>query len=142
MTHPADGHAQRNALSICQPATFRAGFIAIRGVWPSPLATQRSFGHRVVHRLPFPLDAFGAVIFHRPGFPHFAKYIGSLLFLKPVMRPAACSYMARQGFPLNADAQDVENGVQHFSVIVARALTLGVTAFQSLDAHHPDMCMY
>lgn len=81
------------------------------GFLPVFSPAQWRLGHRPVHALPFPLDAFQFVVFQQRRLPQPAKDAPLSPFLKVAVQGAAGAEFAWSRFPLTAGPQDIEDAV-------------------------------
>ena len=95
------------------------------GLGPVPFPPQGRFGHRPIHRLPFPVDAHGSIVLQEPSLPQFLKAPGLLPLLEAIVCGAPRPQTPRQGLPLTTGAQHIEDGVQGLAVIHAGPSAFG-----------------
>src|SRR5262249_7610378 len=99
------------------PPARRGGVLARR------LATQRSLGHRPVHRQPGPIDLLEGVVLGQPELPEPGEHSGvDPLLEAAVGRTAGADAGGIQGVPLAAGAEHEEDGVHGLAVIDARVM--------------------
>jgi hypothetical protein len=71
--------------------------------------TQRRLGHRPVHALPFPIDAFQLIVFGQSELPEFLEYAQPHPLLKVLVDRAAGAELLGHRLPLAACGQDVQD---------------------------------
>ena len=108
---PGSRHRNGDTVTFRQQTALRAYLPPVSGVAPGGLTTQWRFGHRSIHRLPFPSQPFFGVVLQQPGLPHLLKHSCLTPLLKTVVDGTRSAQVARQGFPLTPRAKHVENGV-------------------------------
>jgi len=81
------------------------------------LSPERSFGHRTVHRLPSPAKADLAVVVEERPFPESLEDPGASPLLEAIVGGGGGPIAPRQGSPLNAGEEDVEDRLQALPVV-------------------------
>ena len=89
---------------------FDAQFAPIRGVFARRFPAEGGFGLTAVEGLKFPVQPAFHVQLEQPQLPELRKNARPHPRLKPVVGRRSGPQAARQGFPLDARAQHVENG--------------------------------
>src|SRR4051794_4975351 len=79
------------------------------GFFPVFFPTQRRLGHRPVHALPFPIDAFQVIVLGQSELPEFLVHTPLHPLLKVCMDRAARAELPRHRLPLAACGQDVQD---------------------------------
>jgi len=85
---------------------------------PTFAPPEGGFGHRPVHRKPFPVNALQGVVFHQALFPHGHDDVRLHPLLEPAVGgTAGTDARGVQGIPLAASAQHKEDGIHGPAVI-------------------------
>jgi len=79
------------------------------GFFPVFFPTQRRLGHRPVHALPFPIDAFQLVVLGQSELPELLEHAQPNPLLKIRVDRAAGAELLRHRLPLAACGQDVQD---------------------------------
>jgi hypothetical protein len=98
-----------NKLRLVPPLARSVGF------GPVFFPPERGFGHRSVHALPTPVDAFQVIVFEQRHRPKTLKNPALDEHLKIAMQRAARSELRRDGFPLTAGSHYIEDTVENGS---------------------------
>src|SRR5215469_384853 len=123
---PINDEGQGNARPIRQETTLGSLLAAIGGIGSGRGVAERGLGHGSIDRLPFPLNADQLIIVLQSGLPEGLEEASSLPFLKAIMHRRTGSQLARQGIPLDARPQDVDDRLKSLAILHARATSFGM----------------
>src|SRR5579883_3362429 len=123
---PINDDGQRNACPISQKRAFDSLLAAIGGIGSGRGVSERGFGHRSVHGLPFPLDADQLIIVLQTGLPESFEDACPLPLLKAIVNRRTGSQFSWQGIPLDARAQHVNDSLKGLPISHAGPTPFGM----------------
>lgn len=99
-----DNGTPRSSTRICRLVPF---FSPISRIWPYRFLCSRGFYHCSVDTLPCPCNSFHFIIFSKSFLPEFTEKSEWFPFSEITMHTAGTAIFFRQGFLLNACAQNI-----------------------------------
>ena len=116
---PAAHHGRRSSVERFTPNLPRSV-----GFFPVFFPAQRRFGHRPVHALPLPVDAFQLVVFGQGELPQLLEHAPFHPLLEIGVNRAAGAELLGHRLPLAAGGQHIQNAGHHVSHRQSRAAAL------------------
>ena len=104
------GHnPKRNPPSIGQQTSLHPGLPTVGRIRAGPIATERRFGHRAIHRLPRPTDPGLLVVGEESLRPQSLEQARGAPLLESIVDGALGSETPREGSPLDAGTEQVDD---------------------------------
>jgi hypothetical protein len=113
----SDDQTNRNTRGLSLEAPLDPLLRPVGWIGTGALSTERSLGHRAVHRLPSPAKTDLAVVVEERPFPEPLEGPGASPLLETIVGSGCRSVASRQGSPLDAGEEDVEDGLHALSVV-------------------------